>query len=180
MMQLPVGYDDFRAVMENHLDYVDKSLFIQEILDNNTIQVMVIARPRRFGKTLNLSMLHYFLAKEVYGQSTQGLFETLKIAELGETYMRHQGQYPVVALTFKDIKSSNFNISYQDIFEIISDLYNQNEFLLDSPHLTKQDKKVFRSVLEKEADETMLKASLRNLIKYLFLHYKKKMLATDR
>ena len=61
MMELPIGYDNFGKIREKQLDFVDKSAFIQEVLDNNKIEVSVITRPRRFGKTLNLSMLHHFL-----------------------------------------------------------------------------------------------------------------------
>ena len=105
-MKLPVGYDNFKMVIDKRLDIVDKSLFIKEILDDNSIQAVVITRPRRFGKTLNLSMLHHFLAAEVNGQSTKGLFDGLKIATLGDEYMRHQGQYPVIFITFKDVKDA--------------------------------------------------------------------------
>ncbi len=103
-MQLPLGYDDFKKIRDKQLDWVDKSLFIQEILDDKATEVTVITRPRRFGKTLNLSMLHYFLAAEAYGQSTQGLFAGLKIAALGDKYMQHQGRYPVIFITFKEVK----------------------------------------------------------------------------
>ncbi len=106
-MRLPLGYDNFKAIIDKRLDFVDKSLLIQEILDD-VAQVAVITRPRRFGKTLNLSMLHYFLAAKAYGQSTQGLFDGIKIAALGEEYMQHQGKYPVIFVTFKDVKDHRF------------------------------------------------------------------------
>src|SRR6202044_4174648 len=101
-MKLPLGYDNFKDIIDKKLNIVDKTLLIKEILDDNEIQLAVIIRPRRFGKTLNLSMLQYFFASEAYGQSTKGLFDGLKIAALGDAYMRHQGQYPVVFITFKD------------------------------------------------------------------------------
>src|SRR5690348_4901705 len=103
-MDLPIGYDHFGKIRQKNLDFVDKSLFIQEMLDDKVTEVSVITRPRRFGKTFNLSMLHHFLAPEVNGESTQGLFEGLKIAELGEPYMQHHGKYPVIFISFKDIK----------------------------------------------------------------------------
>src|SRR5688572_21423099 len=70
IMELPIGYDNFREVIKYQLDFVDKSLFIKEIIDDRRTEVAVITRPRRFGKTLNLSMLHHFLAPNVYGEST--------------------------------------------------------------------------------------------------------------
>ncbi|MBS0351662.1 MAG: AAA family ATPase [Proteobacteria bacterium] len=81
-MKLPIAYDNFKDIIDKRFD--------------NATQIAVITRPLRFGKTLNLSMLHYFLASEAYGQSVKGLFEGLKIAELGDEYMRHQGRYPVI------------------------------------------------------------------------------------
>lgn len=77
-MSLIVGFDDFGAVIQNTLGFIDKSLFIKEIFDNQNIGVQVIVRPRRFGKTLNLSMLRHFLAAEVNGLKTQGMFDDLK------------------------------------------------------------------------------------------------------
>jgi predicted AAA-ATPase len=103
LMQLPIGYGDFDEIVRSKFDFVDKSLFIKEILDNAVTQVILITRPRRFGKTLNLSMLHCFLAAEVNRQSTQNLFNGLKIAEQGEQYWQHQGKYPVIFISFKDI-----------------------------------------------------------------------------
>ena len=93
-LQLPIGIDIFGAVIEKQLDFVDKSLFIQEILDDMGAQVVLLTRPRRFGKTLNLSMLHHFFAAKAFMYNTKGMFDNLKIAAAGERYMRHQGQYP--------------------------------------------------------------------------------------
>jgi Predicted AAA-ATPase len=111
-MDLPIGYDIFPELIEFKLDFVDKSLFIKEVIDKSA-KATVITRPRRFGKTLNLSMLHHFLAAEAYGRSTKGLFDNLKIAKAGGEYMQHQGKYPVIFVTFKDILDWRFaeNIS---------------------------------------------------------------------
>src|SRR6188768_511150 len=107
-MILPVGTEDFGRVISRKLDFVDKSLFIQMLLDDKGTDIAVFTRPRRFGKTLNLSMLHYFLAEKVNGEETKGLFDGLKIAKYGDEYMRHQGKYPVVSVTFKDIKELKY------------------------------------------------------------------------
>src|SRR5271155_825039 len=107
-LHLPLGHDNFKELIDNQLDFVDKSLLIKEILDDRATKAAVITRPRRFGKTLNLSMLHHFLAAEVNGQSTKGLFAGLKIALLGDETMRHQGQYPVIFITFKGVKDGGF------------------------------------------------------------------------
>ena len=81
-MQLQVGTGDFGKVRTNNITFIDKTLFIKEVIDNVGIEVSLITRPRRFGKTFNLSTLHHFLAKEVNGTQTQGLFDGLKISTI--------------------------------------------------------------------------------------------------
>jgi len=100
--QIPLGLSDFRELRENDSYYVDKSLFIQEII-NRPGKVLLLPRPRRFGKTLNLSMLRYFFEKRE--ESLAHLFKGLFI-EQDTDAMQHQGQYPVIFLSFKDCKSS--------------------------------------------------------------------------
>src|ERR1700722_12598736 len=137
-MRLPLGYDNFKEIIDKQLNFVDKSLFIQEILDDEPTQVVVITRPRRFGKTLNLSMLHHFLAAQAYGQSTQGLFTGLKISTLGQEYLRHQGRYPVIFITFKDIKDHNFEHACRKMAMLMTEIYREHRYLLSSPKLNKE------------------------------------------
>ncbi len=99
-MMLPVGYDNFQEVISHQLHFVDKTFFIKEILDDKATKVGVITRPRRFGKTLNLSMLHHFLADSVHGKETAKLFNGLKISQQPD-YMQHQGKYPVISISLK-------------------------------------------------------------------------------
>jgi hypothetical protein len=101
MKKLPIGSSDFYNVITQDCEFVDKSLLIADIFHDDP-DVLLFTRPRRFGKTLNLSMLHYFFAAEVsYGfdRKTAGLFDGLKIAT-HLTIMQHQGKYPVIFLTF--------------------------------------------------------------------------------
>ena len=105
-LALPIGYDDFGSILDNKCTIVDKSLFIKDVIEDLT-QVILITRPRRFGKTLNLSLLRYFFAGDVIGRPTQGLFDSLKIGQYPEL-MAHQGKYPVIALTFKDLKKQDY------------------------------------------------------------------------
>ncbi len=173
-MRLPLGQDDFKKIRDRKYDWVDKSLFIQEILDD-TAEVAVITRPRRFGKTLNLSMLHYFLAAEAYGQSSQGLFNGTKIAALGDEYMQHQGRYPVIFVTFKEVKNQHFATAYRMMEAMMAQLYQEYQhILLESPHLTSSDKEKFLAVLEERADEGAIRSALRNLSYYLYQHYQVK------
>jgi len=99
--QIPLGLSDFKKLRENDSYYVDKSLFIKEVINRPT-EVLLLPRPRRFGKTLNLSMLRYFFEKRE--ESLAHLFKGLFI-EQDTDVMQHQGQYPVIFLSFKDCKS---------------------------------------------------------------------------
>ncbi len=170
-MRLPLGYDNFKDIIDKKLDFVDKTLFIKDILDDDATQVAVITRPRRFGKTLNLSMLHHFLASEAYGQSTRGLFDGLKIAALGDEYMRHQGRYPVVFITFKDVKDHHFEHSLRNMQLLMGGIFNEHRYLLSGPRLSQEDKEFFQTVLSSKADPSMLQLAIKNLTMYLYQHH---------
>ena len=111
---LPIGYENFKKLISEDYYYVDKTLFIKELLDNKTM-VNLFTRPRRFGKTLTLSMLKYFFEdgydlrgnKEDY----KHLFDGMKIMEAGERYTKHMGKYPVISLTLKSGKQSTLESS---------------------------------------------------------------------
>jgi Predicted AAA-ATPase/PD-(D/E)XK nuclease superfamily len=170
MLQLPLGYSDFAEIIEKKFHFVDKTLFIKEILDSS-IQAMLITRPRRFGKTLNLSMLRYFLAPEVSGRPTQHLFQGLKINEMGDAYMQHQGQYPVIFLTLKDIKSNTYEQTYAQISRQIACLYQEHCYLLSSEKLSQYEQEEFLSILEERSTPVTLGYSLCLLCAYLYRHY---------
>ncbi len=170
-MQLPLGYDNFKAIIDKQLDFVDKSLLIKEILDDFATQIVVITRPRRFGKTLNLSMLHHFLAAEAYGQSTQGLFDGLKISALSQEYLQHQGHYPVIFVTFKDVKDHGFEEALQKLAILMMKVYAEHRYLLASPQLYAADKIFYNNILNLEANQSMLEAALERLTFYLFQHH---------
>jgi len=170
-MSLIVGVDDFGKIIEKKLGFIDKSLFIKEIFDNEQIDVPVIVRPRRFGKTLNMSMLRHFLAAEVNGLKTQGIFDNLKIAQQGDDYMQHQGKYPVIFISFKTIKASHFDKVYPALANLISQTYSNHYELLSSDALHPHEKIVFDDILNQRANTENLMASLSNLTKYLHRHY---------
>lgn len=170
-MILPIGIEDFDELIKKKLDFVDKTLFIKEVLDDRGTKVVVITRPRRFGKTLNLSMLHYFLAEQVYGQPTKGIFTHLKIAELGDEYMRHQGKYPVISMTFKDIKESKYENAQLMLSNLMADAYAEHRGLLSSQKLSDDDKEAFQTILKRKANDINLKSALKKLTYYLYLHY---------
>src|SRR5271156_4897802 len=166
-MSLIVGVDDFGKIIQKKLDFIDKSLFIKEIFDNRAIKVPVIVRPRRFGKTLNLSMLRHFLAAEVNGLKTQGMFDNLKIAEQGDGYMQHQGKYPVIFISFKSVKHDNYEKAYNSLANLLSRTYGQHRELLSSGVLYEDEKSIFEDILYQRASRENLEFSLLNLSEYL-------------
>lgn len=170
-MQLPIGYDIFSELIERQLDFVDKTMLIKELLDDKFTKIAVITRPRRFGKTLNLTMLRCFLAAQVRGKSTRGMFDRLKIAKAGSQYMQHQGQYPVIFLTLKSIKEKSYDYAYRTLLHLLSDLYQEHDIVLTNPHLKATQKSFFEAVLNKTVNPAEVKFALKNLSECVELHY---------
>lgn len=117
---MPIGYEDTREIIDKNLYYVDKSLMIKELLDDGG-KVNLFTRPRRFGKTLNLSMLRRFFEYEIDSRGNRikngDIFEKLKIASCGEVYMKDQGQYPVINLSLKSAKQPDYEMAYKSLIE---------------------------------------------------------------
>jgi len=164
---LPVGIDDFRKIIEEDYYYLDKTKMIEDILLDKA-EVTLFTRPRRFGKTLNMSMLNYFFNLK-NRKENRNLFEKLYISK--SKYMDKQGEYPVIYLSFKDIKSLNWEDCYMETKILISNIYNEFNFLREK--LNERDLKEFDSIWmkEKEAD---WRNSLKNLSGYLYEYYGKK------
>ena len=125
-----IGISDFKELIDGNNYFVDKTLFIKEVLDNKNVEVGVITRPRRFGKTFNLSTLHHFLASEVNQVKTANMFDELKIAKVDSgSYMQHQGKYPVIFISFKEIKTENYELAYGKLNDLIFDIFNEHDYL---------------------------------------------------
>ena len=128
--KLPIGKSDFKQIIEDNYYYVDKSLFIKEVIDKDDT-ILLIPRPRRFGKTLNLSMLKYFYdCCPVEGgegtdlsNSYKKLFDSLGICKAGKKYLDKLGKYPVIFLTFKNIKEMNWETCLDKIKQLIQREY---------------------------------------------------------
>lgn len=171
-MQLPIGESDFELIIDNNFSFVDKSLFIRDIIQGH--QVTLITRPRRFGKTLNLSMLRYFFSAEVDGNPTKALFDNLAINKEVELCNKYQGKHPVVSFSFKDVKESTYSNAYASIFEIITETYDQHCYLTKSDQLSAEQKRNYQDVLNQTATKIKLKNSLKHLIQCLHAHYNTK------
>lgn len=170
----PLGISDFGVLHREGYTFVDKSLLIREILEDSAA-VTLITRPRRFGKTLNLSMLHHFFSSEVRGYPTRRMFDWLAVSKDSDV-MAHQGQYSVIFVTLKDIKEKTFAEASAKLVELMSELYDQHREIGDSPRLSDKQKDDFKQVLIKQASPTALTGSLRLLCDCLVAHYDKPVL----
>ena len=161
------GMDDFKKVRVGNSLYVDKSDFISELLDTGSV-VVAIARPRRFGKSLNMSMLSYFFDVNDKEENRK-LFKGLKIEK--SPYFAKQGQYPVINLTFKNFKAMNFQDCYNKIVKLVVTEYDKHPYLKDSPKLTDIEKKNYNKILNREGNGSDYESSLGDLSKYLYKHH---------
>jgi hypothetical protein len=125
MKKLPIGRSDFKSIIEDNMYYIDKSLLIKEIIESG--DVILITRPRRFGKTLNMSMMKYFFRND---QDNKHLFEGLKIWKEKEIIEKYLNKYPVIYLTFKDAKANNIELLKKIIIEEITKIYILNEKIM--------------------------------------------------
>lgn len=178
-MHLPLGVSDFKTLIEykNPITkegylYVDKSLFIKAII-GDSIPVIILTRPRRFGKTLNISMLNYFFAAEVDGNSTKEIFNNLEISKDPQC-MEHQGKYPVVSISFKDLKQPNLELCLEKIGSIIAEIYRKHRFIFDLTKISKDDIKYIDKILTEQASRIQLEGSIKRLLELLRKYYKVK------
>jgi hypothetical protein len=169
-MKLPIGISDFKKIIEENFYFSDKSLFIKDILDDT--EVVLITRPRRFGKTLNMSMLRYFFAKAIKGKPTDpALFNGLNITYCADKYRQHQGQYPVIFLTFKDVKDSHYEDFYKSFCQLLSSLYTEHDYLLESSKLRAHEKEVYQAILRQQAGEADIREALKSITEYLYRYH---------
>ena len=153
--RIPIGFEDLKEIIDKNLYYVDKTGMIAEMLDNPA-KVNLFTRPRRFGKTLNLSMIRRFFEKEIDCEGNlvdNGyLFKDLKISACGEKYLSHQGQYPVISLSLKSAKQPDYGMAYEALKNVIRNEYNRHYYVLESTDLLESDKKTFRDILENRGE----------------------------
>ena len=165
---MPVGVDDFKKVREEYY-YVDKTDFIKSLIDGHS-QVTLITRPRRFGKTLALSMLYYFFTLND-AKSNRSLFDGTKIELAGREYMEHQGSKPVIFLTFKDIKQKDFPSMIRSFSSAMQAVYRKYIYLYNSNLLDKYEKEYFDSVMSRDIDPVDLQLSLQMLSGWLHRYH---------
>ncbi|MDR3586031.1 MAG: AAA family ATPase [Desulfosporosinus sp.] len=168
--RIAIGVSDFREMLTGAYYYVDKTLFIQDILEDGS-KVMLLPRPRRFGKTLNMSMLRYFFEKSA--QDNKPLFDGLAIGKHPDCMVK-QGEYPVIFLSFKDLKHDSWEVTYGSLVQLIYTEYNKHLYLIDSPVLNDMDKKYFNRVRLDEGSEADYASSIKKLSEFLTKHHGEK------
>ena len=135
MKLLPTGIENFKELIDNNYYYVDKTNFIADVLSE---KVALYTRPRRFGKTLNMSMIYYFFSNKEKENSY--LFDDLNISK-NEEALKHQNQYPAIFISLKDMKSNSYEKQIEKFSITIQDILLKNQELLDSPSLSTIEKK---------------------------------------
>ena len=161
-----IGIQSFEKIRRKNCFYVDKTSFIKEWWESED-EVTLITRPRRFGKTLNMSMLECFFSVDYKDRGD--LFEGLFIWQ-EEKYRKLQGTYPVIALSFANIKEPDYESTRLKICQVIADLYNSNKYLLDSEFLSDADKKFFLSV-SMDMSWTVATMAIHKMSEFLYKYY---------
>ena len=168
---ISIGKQDFVSLRENHYFYIDKTDFIRQWWENAD-DITLITRPRRFGKTLNMNMLNCFFSRQY--ENRGDLFKGLSIWT-DQKYQKLQGSYPVIFISFADVKQNNYKDAIQKIKNIIVDVYRQHRYLNKEDCFTENEKQQMMEITEKMDDVTAQDA-LKNLSSYLNLLYGKKVL----
>ena len=169
-LRLPVGVSDFSEIRTNEYYYIDKSGLINDILKNKGTKVTLITRPRRFGKTLNMSMLNSFFDIQ---KDSQVLFDGLEIAEKKELCKQWMNQYPTIFVSFRQVDGLDFKGAYDMLAMVIADLYKEHRYLLDSHQVIDHDKDIIKQLIRGETSEKNIKRSLLLLTRFMQQHYGK-------
>ena len=143
MQKLPLGISDFKELRKNNYYFVDKSLFIKKIIDEDA-QVILFPRPRRFGKTLNISMLRYYFSES---EPDWSIFKGLKIENQSQQYLKQFGAYPLIYITFKGVKELKWKNCLKNIEDIIAAEYQKHDYLLKKDILSEPEKKIYNKIL---------------------------------
>ncbi|MFO0674796.1 MAG: AAA family ATPase, partial [Polyangiaceae bacterium] len=170
--RIPIGIDDFRTVRESGFEYVDKTDLVRQLIDRDNVGVVLLPRPRRFGKTLNLSMIRCWFEKTE--QPVSHLFEGLSIWGAGDAYRAHFQRYPVIHFNFKGSKASSFQAAMGAIRKRIVDLFRAHRAVLDGGRLDEVAVRRYRQILDGTAEQTLYDDALRDLSEYLHAHHGEK------
>ena len=172
-INIPVGISDFKEICKNGYYYVDKTFLIKELLKTTATKVTLITRPRRFGKTMAMSMLAtYFDIRE----NSQDLFDGLEISKETDLCKEWMNQWPVVFLSLKDIDGLNFEDAYERLVVQISNLYKNYTYLLEYDKIDPDDRQIFLDLKAGKAEKSQVFQALRTLMRMLQIYHQKKVI----
>ena len=173
---IPIGFEDFKEIIDKGMYYVDKTYMIKELIEQYG-KVNLFTRPRRFGKTLNLSMLRRFFEMEPDGEGgwidNSYLFDGLKISDCGKQYITHQGQYPVIKLSLKSAKQPSYDMAYKSLKGEIAKEFSRHNYLLCGECLSVDEKERFR-LIEGGKEEDIIYAKALDILSSCLERYHKK------
>lgn len=172
-IDIPVGISNFAEICKNKYYYIDKTGLIEELLKTTATKVTLITRPRRFGKTLGMSMLEHFFDIR---KDSKLLFEGLEIADKQALCEKWMNQYPVMFLSLKSVDGNDFLTAYSQLAYEIGALYKEHDYLLESPVLGEEEKKLFWQIKERKTGKIEVMRSLQILSQLLNKHYKKEVI----
>jgi len=170
---IPIGVEDFKVIIDKGSYYVDKTDMIRELLDSGAT-VNLFTRPRRFGKTLNISMLQRFFEKT--DEDNAYLFDGLNISQAGEKYMQHQGQYPVISLSLKSMKQPDYSKSFGTFKDVIKREFWRHKDVLSSNEIVPEDREIFSQITHGTAEYDTYITAIRTLSDCLYAAYQKKVI----
>ena len=176
LKEMPIGIEDFKKLRDRDCYFVDKTMMLKELVDDAS-DVKLFTRPRRFGKTLNMSMIQYFFEETSIPHEHAKLFDGLKISEYPEYIEKYQGQYPMINVSFKDMKDDTFDFAY-GAYKIIIQLEfeRHKEYIYSKNVLSEKNKERYESFLNLEATEEDYRSALKFLSVCMYRAYKKKVI----
>ncbi len=167
------GSSDFKTIIEDNGYFVDKTMLIKDFFEDSSY-TLLMPRPKRFGKTLNLSMIEHFF--DIQKPDNAKLFTEFKIANEKVFCKEHQNKYPVINISLKSIKETNWDKCLDKFRSLISKLYKEHRYILKSDKLEKDEKQIFERIISKTANEAEYKESLESLSNYLQKHFNEKII----
>ena len=167
--KVSVGISDFKTMIVEDYYYIDKTMYIKEIIDNSD-RVILVTRPRRFGKTLNMSMLHYYFD---ITRNSQNLFKGLKIMDAGDEYTSKMNGYPCIYLSLANVDDANYENMILSLKSAVHEAYLEHMYLLESDKIYDFEKEQIKNIMYARINEIELKDSIRDLAKYLERHHEK-------
>ena len=170
MKKIGIGESDFKGLRIRDNYYIDKTMYIKDIIDNES-RVILVTRPRRFGKTLNMSMLKYYF--DCTQKDSEELFKDLKIMEQEEKYISKLGYYPVIYVTLKDAGLMNYDLMMMQLKTIMMEVFYEHRYVLKKGEMSEGERRIFNRMLSAEANEIDIMNSLKLLSKLLNQYYNK-------